>query len=177
MKSLFFWIICMKAGITCNITAAIGLLCRFLKKRISKARYYYFLHKSTKKERGFIYGNITWQWPRKMRIKLKNYSSKSILWNSLTKKSLLPATSTLYRSPMACNTNASLDKLTCTDYVDFGKCQNSFGRLSWCTNDSNYLGVKGEIIKKEDNKEFRRVQRLTMGRQISAKLCDWGISW
>ena len=32
---------------------------------------------------------------------------------------------------MAYNTTASLDKLTCTDYVDFGKSSNKFGRFSW----------------------------------------------
>ena len=37
-------------------------------------------------------------------------------------KSLLSAISVLSCSPMAYNTTVSLDKLTCTDYVDFGKC-------------------------------------------------------
>ena len=31
---------------------------------------------------------------------------------------------------MAYNTLATLDKLACTDYVDFGKCQDRFGRIS-----------------------------------------------
>ena len=30
---------------------------------------------------------------------------------------------------MAHNTTASLDKLTCADYVDFGKCQDGFERF------------------------------------------------
>ena len=38
-------------------------------------------------------------------------------------KSLLSATSILSRSPMAYNTTASLDKLTCADYVDLGESQ------------------------------------------------------
>ena len=70
------------------------------------------------------------------------------------KKSLLSATSILSRSPMAYNTTASLDKLTCTDYVDFGKNQDRFGRFSWSRNDSNYLDVKLKVFKKGDNKEF-----------------------
>ena len=78
-------------------------------------------------------------------------------------KSLLPATSILSRSPMAYNTTASLDKLTCTDYLDFGKGQDRFRRLSWSKNDSNYLDVKLKLFKKDDNKEFRLVQNLTMG--------------
>ena len=78
-------------------------------------------------------------------------------------KSRLSATSILPRSPMAYNTPASLDKLTCTDYVHFGKCHDRFGRLSWSKNDSNYLDVKLKVFKKNDNKEFRLVQNLTMG--------------
>ena len=78
-------------------------------------------------------------------------------------KSLLPATSILYRSPMAYNTTASLDKLTCTDYVDFGKCQDRFGRFSWSKNDSNYLDLKLKVFEKDDNKEFRLVENLTLG--------------
>ena len=78
-------------------------------------------------------------------------------------KSLLSATSILSCSPMAYNTTASFDNLTCTDYVDFGKCQDRFGQFSWSKNDSNYLGVKLKVFKKDDNKEFRLVQNLTMG--------------
>ena len=43
--------------------------------------------------------------------------------------SLLPATSILSRSPMAYNATASLHKLTCTDYVDFGPFPETFGRF------------------------------------------------
>ena len=64
---------------------------------------------------------------------------------------------------MAYNTTASLDKLTCTDYMDFGKFQDRFGRLSWSKNDSNYLDVKLKVFRKGDKKEFRLVQNLTMG--------------
>ena len=63
---------------------------------------------------------------------------------------------------MAYNTTASLDKLTCTDYVDFGKCQDRFGRFSWSKKDSNYLDVKLKVFRKDD-KESRLVQNLTMG--------------
>ena len=66
-------------------------------------------------------------------------------------------------SPMAYNTTASLDKLTCTDYVDFGKCQDRLGRFSWSKNDSNYLDVKLKFSKKNINKEFQVVQNLTTG--------------
>ena len=78
-------------------------------------------------------------------------------------KSLFSATSILSGSPMAYNSSASLDKLTCTDYVDFGKCQDRFGQFSWSKNDSNYLDVKLKVFKKDDNKVFRPVQNITMG--------------
>ena len=64
---------------------------------------------------------------------------------------------------MAYNTTASLDKLTCADYVDFGKCHDRFGQFSWSKNDSNYLDVKLKVFKKDDKKEFRLVQKFMMG--------------
>ena len=90
---------------------------------------------------------------------LQNHSLTFILEN----KSLLSATSILSRSPMAYNTTASLDKLTCTDYVDFGNCQDRFGQFSWSKNDSNYLDVKLKVFRKDDKIEFRLVQNLIMG--------------
>ena len=65
---------------------------------------------------------------------------------------------------MADNTTASLDNLTCTDYVDFGKSLDRFGRVSWTKNDSNYLDIKLKVFKREDkNAEFRLRQNLSMG--------------
>ena len=64
---------------------------------------------------------------------------------------------------MVYNTTASSDKLTCTDYVDFVKCQDRLGRFSWCKNDTNYLDVKLKVFRKNDKKELRLVQNLTMG--------------
>ena len=64
---------------------------------------------------------------------------------------------------MAYNTTATLDKLTCTDYVDFGKCQDRFGRISWSKNSFDYLDVKLKVFKRDENKQFRLAQNLTMG--------------
>ena len=65
---------------------------------------------------------------------------------------------------MAYNTTATLDKLTCTDYVDLGKCQDRLGRNSWSKNDSNYLDIKPKVFKREDkNAEFRLRQIFLMG--------------
>ena len=92
-------------------------------------------------------------------MQLQSHSSTSFHKN----KSLFQDTSIPSRSPMAYNTSASLDKLTCTDYVDFGKNQDRLGQLSWCKNDFNYLAVKLKVFKKDYNKDFRLVQNLTMG--------------
>ena len=64
---------------------------------------------------------------------------------------------------MIYNTTASLDKLTSTNYVDFGKCQHRFGRFFLSKNDSDYLDVKLKVFRKDDKKEFRLVQNFTMG--------------
>ena len=60
---------------------------------------------------------------------------------------------------MAHKTTASLAKLTCNDYVDFGKCQDRFEQFSWSKKDSNYLDVKLKVLKKD----FGLVQNLTSG--------------
>ena len=76
----------------------------------------------------------------------------------------LSATSILSCSPMAYNTTASLDKLTCTDYVDFGKSSDRFGRISWSKNDSNYLDVKLKVFKRGHKSRVSRLkQNLPMG--------------
>ena len=52
---------------------------------------------------------------------------------------------------MAHNTAAYLDELYCTHCVDFGKCQNRFGRASWYKIDWKYLDVELKDFKKDDN--------------------------
>ena len=65
---------------------------------------------------------------------------------------------------MAYNTTASLDKLTCTNYVDFGKSLDRFGRFSWTKIDSNYLDIKLKVFKrKEKDAVFRLRQIFSMG--------------
>ena len=53
---------------------------------------------------------------------------------------------------MAYNTTASLDKLTWTHLMGFGKCRDGFSRFSWSENDSNYLDVKLNVFKKDDKR-------------------------
>ena len=65
---------------------------------------------------------------------------------------------------MAYNTAASFDKLTCSNHVDFGKCQDRFGRFFWSKIDSNYLDVKLKVFKRGDkNAETRLRQNFTIG--------------
>ena len=47
--------------------------------------------------------------------------------------------------------------------MEFGKCQDRFERFFWSKNDSNYLDVKLKVFRKDDKKEFRLTQKLTMG--------------
>ena len=61
---------------------------------------------------------------------------------------------------------ASLDKLTCTDYVDFGKNEDRFGRLSWSQtekNDTKYIEIQLKVFRKDINGEFRKHQQITLG--------------
>ena len=97
----------------------------------------------------------------KNEMQLQNQSLTFIYKN----KSLLSAAGILSQSPIAYNTTASLDKLTCTDYVDFGNCQDRFGKFFWSKNDSNSLDVKLKVFKKDHNKELRLVQNLTNGEK------------
>ena len=63
---------------------------------------------------------------------------------------------------MAYNTTATLGRLSCTDYVDFGKCQKRFGRICWTKIDS--MDIKLKVFKREDkNAEFRLRQNFAMG--------------
>ena len=66
---------------------------------------------------------------------------------------------------MADNTTATLDKLACTDYVDFGKRQDRFGQISWLKTSFHYLDVKLKVLKKDVNKEIRLAQNLIMGER------------
>ena len=99
------------------------------------------------------------------RTKVVTFIFQIVVQLSFSKiNSLFSATSILSRSPMAYNTTASLNKLTCTDYVDFDKSQDRFGQFSWTKNDSNYSDVKLKVFKREDkNAEFRLRQNFSMG--------------
>ena len=52
-----------------------------------------------------------------------------------------------------------------------------FGSLSWSKDDSNYSDEKLNVFTKDDNIDFRLVQNLTTGSQISTNSCGSGTSW
>ena len=85
------------------------------------------------------------------RTKAVTYISQIMVQLSFLKiNSLLSATSVLSRSPMAYNTTETLNKLACTDYVDFGKSQDRFGRFSWSKKNSNCLDIELKVFQRED---------------------------
>ena len=64
---------------------------------------------------------------------------------------------------MANNTTATLDKLACTNYWEFGKCQDRFGRISWSKKSLDDLDVTLKVFEKDENAEFHLAQKMTMG--------------
>ena len=89
---------------------------------------------------------------------------KSLFLCFLEKKVVLLTSPNIKIEPeMAYNITVSLEKLACTDYVDFGKCQDRFGRIYWSKISFDYLHVKLKVFKTDENKQFRMAQNLTMG--------------
>ena len=60
---------------------------------------------------------------------------------------------------MAYYTSPALDEQTCTDYVDFDKCQDRFGHFSWSKYVSNYLDIKLQLFKKESKDAYFRLRQ------------------
>ena len=90
----------------------------------------------------------------------QNHCSTFILKNQLASFSYQHSISFTY----GLQYHRNLEKLACTDYVDFGKSQDRVGRFSWTENDSNYLDINLKVFKREDkNAEFRLRQNLSMG--------------
>ena len=74
---------------------------------------------------------------------------------------------------MAYNTTATLDKLVCTNFVEFGKCQERFGQFLWTKNDSNYLAIKLTVFKREEKiAEFHLRQKIQWKKLIWLSLFD-----
>ena len=92
---------------------------------------------------------------------------QEILFHSFLRKKvvllLLTSPNNKNEFEMAYNTTTNLDKLACTDYVDFGKCRDRFGRISWSESSIDYLDVKLKVFKNDENKQFRVAQNLKLG--------------
>ena len=88
----------------------------------------------------------------------------SFLLSKLVVLLLLVSLNNKIASELSNNTTATSDKLSCTNYVDFGKSQERFGRLSWSKNNSNYLDIKLKVFKRENkNAKFRMRRNFTLG--------------
>ena len=94
------------------------------------------------------------------------YLQKSLIHSFLKSKIvllLLTSANNKIESEMAYNTTATLVKLAGTDYVDFVKRQDIFGRISWFKNSFDHLDVKLKLFKRVKNKEFRLAQNMKVG--------------
>ena len=47
--------------------------------------------------------------------------------------------------------------------MDFGKCQDRFGQISWSKSSFDFLEVKLKVFKGDENIQFRLAHNLTMG--------------
>ena len=64
------------------------------------------------------------------------------------------------------NNTSALDKTSCTEYVDFGKNVDRFGRISWSQiekDNQNYLDIQLKVLRKDDKGDFRRHQQIKLG--------------
>ena len=67
---------------------------------------------------------------------------------------------------MIFNITSALDKTSCTDYVDFGKNADRFGRISWSQiekDNQKYLDIQLKVFRKDDKGDFRRHQQIKLG--------------
>ena len=65
-------------------------------------------------------------------------------------------------SPMVYSTNCFLDNLTCTNFVDFWKVQDTFTCFCSSKNDSNYLNINMNVFKRDNKRDPRLLHNLSM---------------
>ena len=60
---------------------------------------------------------------------------------------------------------SALDKTCCTDYVDFGKNADQFGRISssQIKDNQKYLDIQLKVFRKNDKGDFCRHQQIKLG--------------
>ena len=71
---------------------------------------------------------------------------------------------------MAGKNTASFNRLTCTDYVDFGKSQNRFGQFFWSRRHFNYLNANLKVVNLDYNTYFNLIQSKAMRNRISIEV-------
>ena len=67
---------------------------------------------------------------------------------------------------MIFNFTSALDKTFCTDYVDFGKNADRFGRISGSQiekDNQKYLDIQLKVFRKDEKGDFRRHQQWKLG--------------
>ena len=128
----------------------------FLNKRIWETKCYSFSYNPTKK----ILSRDNDQKKTYTRNKVQFQNLFSIFMHKI--EIFSSTTSVFNRSTMAYNTTDSLEKLTCTNYVDCGNLQDILRQFSVFKKDSNYLEVKLRVSQKVANKDFRLVLNLTI---------------
>ena len=82
-----------------------------------------------------------------------------------TIKLLLSLSPLLAQIEMNYNATAAVDKLTCTDFVDFGKYEDRFGRISWSKVENygrEYLQIQLKVFRKDESGEYKKHQQLNM---------------
>ena len=58
------------------------------------------------------------------------------------------------------------DNRSCTDFADFGKNADRFGRFSWSqigNDNQKYLDIQLKVFRKDDKGDFRRHQQIKLG--------------
>ena len=76
----------------------------------------------------------------------------------------LTSTTSKIQSEKSYNNTAFFDKLSCTDYVGFGKCQDRFGRTSWSKNIFRLLGREIGSVQESWNELTSFGTKLDNGR-------------
>ena len=77
----------------------------------------------------------------------------------------------LVYNKMNYNIIASLDKLTCNDYVDFGKNEDRFGRLSWAQTEKKRHQIYRNSTEKTSTVNFANINKSNWENQISNNFC------
>ena len=106
-------------------------------------------------------------WLIRLTINTNLFISKNLFFHFFLQNKvallLLTSANNKTESEMAYNTAATMDNLACTDYVDFSKCHDRLGGITWSKNFLDYLDVKLKVFNR-DKKTFSTGTKLDNGR-------------